>query len=292
VITIPKRLILAVLIAVTCLHGQAASRHFIWKASAKSGGTVYLVGSVHLLTPDYYPLGPVFDDAFAQSDLLVEELDMGDMLSPNAQLDMLRRGMMPLGQTLDRVISPTTFAAVVKTLDRLGMPVQPMKQFKPWMLALTLQGIAWQKAGFNPDFGLDKHFYDRAIAESKAVQGLETVAFQIAQFDEMPMDLQDRLLAQAMEELEDTTGNFTRLADAWKAGDAEALESIVLDELRAEPQMYQRLLVSRNEAWLPRIEAFFSRPRPAFVVVGAAHLIGADGLLERLRARGYTLEQL
>ena len=66
----------------------------------------------------------------------------------------------------------------------------------------------------------------------------------------------------------------------------------MLSDLKSEPQMYERLLLERNRTWLPKIEALFARPRPSFVVVGAAHLVGADGLLAMLRARGYTIQQL
>ena len=278
-------------LAVLCLQAQAATRNFIWKASGTQG-VVYLVGSVHLLTTDYYPIDPTFEQAFKTADLLVEELDMGDVLAPNSQMQMLTRGMLPAGQTLDKVVSRQTLAAVVSKFNDLGMPVEPMKQFKPWLLSLTLQGLEWQKAGFDADLGLDKHFYDIAKAAGKRVQGLETLAFQISRFDEMSMELQDRLLAETLKELETTKTSFTRMADAWKAGDAPEIERIVLQDLKTEPEMYQRLLVDRNRTWLPKIEALFSRPAPAFVVVGAAHLVGADGLIEMLRAKGYAVEQM
>jgi uncharacterized protein YbaP (TraB family) len=164
--------------------------------------------------------------------------------------------------------------------------------FKPWALALTLQALEWQKAGFNADLGIDTHFYDMAKAAGKSTKGLETLEFQISRFDEMSMDLQERLLAETLKELETTQASFVKLADAWKSGDVGAVETIVLDDLKSEPAMYRRLLVERNQAWLPQIEALFSRPQPAFVVVGAAHLIGPDGLLQILRARGYKIDQL
>lgn len=283
--------VLSAVLAFVCLHAQAAARNFIWKATGQQG-VVYLVGSVHLLTADYYPLDPAFEQAFKAADLLVEELDMSEVLAPSSQMQMLTRGMLPAGQTLDTVLSRETLAAVVRKLADLGMPVDPLKQFKPWFLSLTLQGLEWQKAGFDADLGLDKHFFDLATTEGKRVQGLETLAFQISRFDEMSMELQDRMLAETLKELETTKTSFTRMADAWRAGDAQNIEQFVLRDLKTEPQMYQRLLVDRNRTWLPKIEALFSRPRPAFVVVGAAHLVGADGLLQMLKAKGYTVEQL
>jgi uncharacterized protein YbaP (TraB family) len=288
------RRLLLTLAALAGIHIQlhAAPTSFLWKATGPRGGTAYLAGSLHLLSGEYYPLAPAFDTAFAESDLLVEELDMGEMAAPESQMMMLTRGMMPAGQMLESVVSKATFEAVRAKVTELGLPLQPLQLFKPWALALTLQGLEWQKAGLDPELGLDKHFYDRAKKAGIAVQGLETLEFQISQFDGMPMPLQDRLLASTLEEMATAKNELADLAKAWKAGDAPAIEATALKELKAEPQMYQRLLVDRNRAWLVKIEPLFTRPRPAFVVVGAAHLVGGDGLLAMLRAKGYTVIQL
>lgn len=288
---IRRPLALVALIAAASLHLQAAPRSFLWRATGP-GGTIYLVGSVHLLSPDYYPLDPAFQKAFESAGALVEELDMGEMLDPSAQMSMLTRGMLPPGQTLDALLTPETLAQVRATLTDMGVPVAPLMQFKPWMIAITLQSMQWQKAGFDADLGLDKHFYDLAKARGISVRGLETLDFQISRFDGMSPALQDRLLVETLKELETTKASFTEMADAWKAGDVEAVERLVLTDLRSEPEMYQRMLVERNTTWLPKIEALVTEGRPAFVVVGAAHLVGPDGLLQMLKARGYTVEQL
>lgn len=283
---------IAIAIVLAILQLQAAPASFLWKATSPRGGTVYLAGSIHLMAREYYPLAPAFDDAFAKCDLLVEELDMAEMLAPEAQMQMLTRGMMPSGQTLDKVLTADTMNAVRSKVTDMGLPLAPLQLFKPWALALTLQGLEWQKAGFDPELGLDRHFYDRAKQGGLAVQGLETLEFQIAQFDGLPMPLQDRMLSQTLKEMDTTKAAVEELARAWKAGDAPAIERVVLRDLKTEPQMYQRLLVDRNRNWLPKIEALFARPNPAFVVVGAAHLVGSDGLLSMLKARGYTIAQM
>ena len=270
---------------------RAQTRNFIWKAS-RGPSVVYLVGSVHLLSKDYYPLSPALDKAFAECDLLVEELHLGQMAAVESQMTILMRGLLPSGQTLDKVVSAETFALVTERVKALGMPVEPLKRFKPWALSLTLLGLEWQAAGFDAALGLDKHFYDQAVAAGKSVQGLETIEFQISRFDELSMEEQDRMLASTLRELETEKAAVTTLANAWKAGDAPTVERIVLQELRKEPKMYQRLLVERNRDWMPKIEALFTRKSPTFVVVGAAHLVGADGLLSMLKAKGYTVEQL
>jgi uncharacterized protein YbaP (TraB family) len=291
---IAHRFVAALVVSATLAVAQlqAAPSALLWKATSPRGTTIFLAGSIHLMSSEYYPLAPAFEEAFSQSDLLVEELDMGEMLAPEAQVQMLTRGMMPAGQRLDAVLTPETMEAVRAKVDALGLPIAPLQLFKPWALALTLQGLEWQKAGFDPELGLDRHFYDRAKQGGIAVQGLETLDFQIEQFDGLSMPLQDRMLSQTLKEMETTETEVNELARAWKAGDAKAIEQVVLRDLTSEPEMYQRLLVARNRTWLPKIEALFARPHPAFVVVGAAHLVGRDGLLAMLRAKGYSVTQL
>jgi uncharacterized protein YbaP (TraB family) len=292
----PNRRALRSILGATLVLGftlatAAASRDFLWKVNGKTGA-VYLIGSVHLLTEDFYPLSKAFEDAFKDSDLLVEEADLAELLSPQAQMKLLSRGMLPSSQSLDTVVAPQTFALVTRRTAALGLPIEPLKRFKPWLLALTLTQLEWQKAGFDGELGLDRHFYDRAQRDGKPIQGLETAEFQISQFDGISMAEQERFLAETLSDLDTEMANLNSLARAWKAGDAPAIERIVLQDLKKDPQMYQRLLVARNRTWMPKLEALFNRAGRAFVVVGAAHLVGPDGLIALLQAKGYRVEQM
>ena len=281
-------LVPVLLVSSVLAHGDAAGRNFLWKATGRQG-VVYLVGSIHALPADAYPLSPAFDAAFKDADLLVEEIDLGDS---QGQLQALTRGMLPAGQTLDRVLSPGTLAQLNKFSANLGVAAEPLKMFKPWMIVVVLEGLQLMQAGFDPEHGIDKHFYDEAQRQGKPVQGLETAEYQISRFDEMTAAQQDRMLADTLKELETEKASFGKLADAWKIGDAPTVERVVLSDLKQDPVIYQRLLVERNRNWLPKIEEFFNRRGHAFVVVGAAHLLGPDGLIAMLKAKGYSVEQL
>jgi uncharacterized protein YbaP (TraB family) len=207
-------------------------------------------------------------------------------------MKLLSRGMLPSSTPLDKVLSASTYGLLSKRVAELGLPIEPFNLLKPWVVAMTLQAMEWQKAGLDPENGLDKHFYDRAKTDSKGVQGLETTDFQISRFDGMTMDQQDRLLAESLKDITVEKANMTKLMAAWKAGDAPGVEQIVLSEVKNDPLLYQRLLVERNKTWLPKIEALFARRGHALVVVGAAHLIGPDGVVAMLKSKGYTVEQL
>jgi uncharacterized protein len=286
-----RTLFITVTLALVAVAQAAEAKTFGWKATGK-GGTIYLVGSIHVMSASFYPLNPALEAAFKDSDLLVEEVDMAEMSDPTTQLAMLTRGMLPPNQSLETVLTPATMALVKKATGALGANAAPLMRFKPWMLAIALQGIQLMNAGFDPALGLDQHFYDQAKEAGRAVQGLETVEYQISRFDGMTPEQQDRMLAETLKELETETTTVGKLGDAWKAGDAPAVERIALADLKSDPAMYQRLLVERNKNWMPKIEALFARRTKAMVVVGAAHLIGPDGLLTMLKAQGYTIEQL
>jgi uncharacterized protein YbaP (TraB family) len=281
----------ALLAICTAAAQTAAAPSFVWKVTSDRGA-LYLVGSVHMLSKDYYPLSPALEAAFTESSLLVEEVDFGDVLAPQSQMQMLTRGMLPAGQSFEGVVSPETFTAVTRRLESLGMPLEPLKRFKPWALALMLLGLEWQQTGFDPGLGLDKHFYDRARAQGKAIEALETFEFQISRFDGLTTEEQDRLLASAIRDLDTQKAMVTSLAEAWKAGDAQAVERIAIQDLKQEPRLYDRLLVERNRMWMPKLDMLFGRRGTAMVVVGAAHLVGPDGLLAMFKSKGYAIQQL
>ena len=291
----PRRIIrriTVVFVLALCAAAQAAqAKSFAWKATGK-GGTIYVMGSIHMMSASFYPLNPALEAAFKDSDLLVEEVDMAEMLDPAMALTMMTRGMLPSNQSLDKLLSPATLALVKKAVGDVGGDGGPLMRFKPWMLAMALEGIELNKVGFDPALGLDKHFYDQAKETGRAVQGLETVEYQISRFDDMTMEQQERMLAQTLKELETEIAAAGKLGDAWKTGDVSVLERMTLADLKSDPLLYQRLLVERNRNWMPKIEALFARRGKALVVVGAAHLVGPDGVIAMLRARGYTVEQL
>ena len=285
-------LAVAVIVALAVLAPlNAAGRAFAWKATGR-GGVVYLVGSVHMLSSDMYPLSPSLESAYKDSDLLVEEVDLGLMMDPSSQMQLLMRGMLPSSQSLEKVLSPATYALVSKRIESSGAPMEPLRLLKPWMVALMLEAMEWQKAGLDPELGLDKHFYDEAKNDSKGVQGLETADDQLSIFDTMTMDQQDKMLAQTLKDIDEEKAAMSKLIDAWKTGDTTAVERIVLAGLKQDPALYQRLLVGRNKNWLPKLEALFTRRGHALVVVGAAHLVGPDGLVAMLKAKGYSVEQM
>src|SRR5258708_6221352 len=96
-----RTLLIASSLALLAVAQAAEAKTFAWKATGK-GGTIYLVGSIHVMSASFYPLNPALEAAFKDSDLLVEEVDMAEMSDPATMMSMLTRGMLPSNQSLDK----------------------------------------------------------------------------------------------------------------------------------------------------------------------------------------------
>lgn len=267
----------------------APERSFIWTVE-RDGRVGWLVGSLHLLSKEFYPLPPAMEEAFARADTLVEEIDMHEANDPKLVAVILSRGMYPAGTTLSSQVSPDTYASLTKWVEGAGLTVAPFEAMKPWMIAMTLQTLALQKLGFDPALGLDKYFRDASDKAGKRFVALETGAEQIAYLDGLSPKTQDLMLRESIESLDTEMTEIRTIANAWRAGDAETVEQFAVETLTDAPEVYQSLLVDRNRRWMPAIESCVQTQR-CFVVVGAAHLVGPDGLIEMLRSQGYEVSQ-
>ena len=269
--------------------GVTSQKNFLWTVDG-GARTLYLAGSLHALNQEVYPLPVVFDRAFASSDTLVEEIDLAEMDLATAGPELIAKGLAGQGRTLDWAVSSETFARLETYLRRLGLPSEMVKPFKPWMAVVMLSALEAQRAGLDAALGLDKHFFDKAKASGKTVIGLETAASQLGRLDGLPDAAQEQLLRTTLEELERSKGQMAELVSAWKRGDRAAIEKMTMSGLAGHPEAYSALIVQRNLSWMPQLEVCLAR-RACFVVVGAAHLVGPDGLLTMLEKKGYRVTQ-
>lgn len=268
----------------------ASGKHFLW--TVRSGANLlYLAGSVHALGSDSYPLPAPFEKAFDASGTLVEEINLAEAESLSAAPMLLAKGIYGDGRTFEGAVSKDTAALVAARFKQTGLPMEMIRTMKPWMVMLMLTALEAQKAGLDAALGLDKYFYDKANAAKKAIVGLETAEFQIDRFDKMPDALQEQMLRSTLTELDAQADELKGMISAWQHGDTASLEKTVRASFAAYPAAYNSLIAERNRSWIPQLEKCLTQSTPCFVVVGAAHMVGADGLLNLLKVKGYRVEQ-
>lgn len=266
------------------------SAQILWKVQSPQN-TIYLAGSIHVLQKDHYPLHHEFDDAFNASSRLIFEVDLDGLSSPLAQMNMLRKGLYLNGETLPTVLSPESYATAKAGLAGLGQQIEDFHRLKPWMVATAVMALELQKLGFESAYGVDRHFFEKAKAAGKDIQGLETVEFQLNLFDQLSPSIQEQFLLQTLEDLKNLGTQVSDMVEAWKQGNVQQLEAL-LAGMGEYPELNQALVINRNHDWLPHVERALQEKKPVFIVVGALHLLGKEGLVEALKEKGYLVQQL
>lgn len=263
----------------------------VWVAE-KGGERVLLAGTIHMLRPTDYPLPTEFEGAYRQADTLYLETDVERMESPALAGELLRRMTLPRGRTLEDVLSTEAYGALQAYAEEHGIPLQGLQRFKPAMVILSLIGLELERLGVAAE-GVDSFMYRKARRDGKALAELESVEEQLDHLAAMGKGRESAFVLYSLEDLERTDELMDELVAAWRRGDTRALgELFVTDMKRAFPGLYANLLVKRTRQWLPRVEEMFHEPGTELVLVGAAHLVGEEGLLALLERRGYRIRPL
>lgn len=263
----------------------------VWQVSS-GDNSLYLGGTVHLLRPSDYPLPPEYDEAYAASSRIYFETDVNAMMDMNVQMQMLQQLTYTDERSLKTVLSEEAYTALSEHTAQTGLPMMMLEKMKPGMIVSTLQILAFQRMGFTPE-GVDMHFNSRAVADAKTTGHFETLQEQIGFLAAMGEGNESEFILMSLEELQDTDTMMEEMIAAWRSGDANALSELFVDSMRDEsPELYESLLLRRNLNWIPQIEELLEDNATEFVLVGAAHLVGEEGLLQLLTEKGYTVRQL
>lgn len=257
-------------------------------AITSPNGTIegWLFGTIHTLPDGVDWRTPAIEEAVAEADLLVVEI---------AELD-------------DQAAIAQTFAALASTpgqpeiASRLPPDLRPQlaalisaRGHDPEDFAATETWAAALMLAQSEDGGAASNGADRALLgdfAGREVRELEGAARQLGIFDQLPQRDQRDLLAGVIEEARLREADPERLRRAWLAGDEAALAAATTTGILADPELRQALLVDRNRAWARQIKPLLEDAPQPLVAVGAAHLVGPDGLAELLRQGGYRVERV
>jgi uncharacterized protein YbaP (TraB family) len=248
-----------------------------------------LVGSVHLLPESAYPLPSGLQAAYADTSGLVLETDPSALEEPEFQKHFLEAARSPNG--LKASLEPALYELLQQRTTKLQLPAASTacEPFRAWFCALSLELFRLQSQGVSGDLGLDRHFYTRALRDERSVRWLEEPGAQLAIFSTMNDAQSAQFLEATLQGMGEPGSDPADLVRQWRSNDQVAMERTVADMKRVYPDPYERILGARNRAWIPRLEILFGESKPLLVVVGAAHLLGPDGLPVQLAARGWTV---
>jgi uncharacterized protein YbaP (TraB family) len=272
-----------------------SKKSFLWRVHSKTN-TVYILGSIHFLKKEMYPLDEKIERAFEQSDILVVEANINDIKKEDIQ-KLIGRVFYQGDDLLEKHVSLETFELLKKELDSLDLSIETVNKQRPWFLALTLASLETLKLGFDPNYGIDKYFLSKA-KEKKRILELESFDYQIHLFSHLSDKDQELLLLHALKDIhmfKQEKQELDKLIEAWTSGDTKGVESTLtrsLSEDRRLVPIYEKLVYERDRKMVSKIEDFLQAKETYFVIVGAGHLVGSRGIIEILKEKGHFLEQL
>ena len=286
-----RRLVLAMLILAA--GGAAAESHplSMWQLNG-AANRIYLLGSVHLLREQDYPLPSTIYTAYQDADTLIMELDMDDLDPAVTQALVSELGLIEDGRTLRGVLGEDLYAQAEEIADEINIPLPIFAQSEPWLAAITVEQLMLTRVGFDPNLGIETHLMGKAASDGKEILGLEEFAQQLGYLDALSIDAQRSLLMQTLSEAGEIEPMMDGLIDAWRRGDMSFLESEVLADMQDQPELYEALVVARNRDWTNQIEALLDDKQNYLIVVGALHLVGEDSVPSMLRRNGKEVVQM
>ena len=284
-------LLLVSLIVASPVSAQKPS-HLIWKGSVAQS-TVYLMGSIHFGLPSMYPLPNRIVTAFESSDALLVEVDIRDASRDATMALVSKVGMYHDGTTLQDHLPSAQFQRFEGVVQQLGLPVEMMLPQKPWLAVLTLSAISVQLQGFSDQLGVDRYFLDR-VSSQKVIE-IESIEQQLALMSSFSDKEQHWMLSRTLDEFDDAGKALQEMVLNWQTGDENAFFEQTLEEFpkgKESKRIYQAMFTDRNKSMADYIiELANSKPGIYFVVVGAGHLIGSDGVPELIKKSGYSVSR-
>lgn len=286
---------IVLLVSVTSLliANAGYSKSMVWKIS-KEADHFYLGGTFHLLSETDHPLPEEFMVAYNSSDEVIFESDLAGAQSPAFQQKMLGIMMYRDGQTLSSELSDKTYQQLKQFMVERKMPIEQFAPFKPWAVTLILTVQEYTALGMVPEYGVESFLEKRAIKDGKEIQSLETTDEQLSFLASLENVEPNKSIQYFIRDIEKVPEVINDLKIGWRAGDLEKIEnnSMTLQMKDEYPEIYDTLIVKRNNDWMTTLTALFDDNEIEVVFVGAMHLTGKDGLLHQLEQRGFTIEQL
>lgn len=283
---LPFSLLLWLVSAALGLQAQSS----VWKVS-QGDDSIYIGGTCHILRKSDFPLPAEFDMAYAESQVLIFEVDPESMQDPATGIQLMQSCMYTDGRSLKTVLSDEAYEALAEQGKKSNLPIEILNGMKPGMavMMITLQELI--KHGVQ-ELGVDMHFAEKAKADGKAFRGLETVDFQIDMLASMGEGNESDYVLYGLMDLKNIDQYFDQLISYWRKGDMDGLEKLVVKDMKTFPELYEELLVKRNQAWMADIGKMLKSPEVELILVGAGHAVGDDGLLSLLKKKGCSVEQI
>lgn len=268
----------------------SSDRQPFWEVKGGKG-QVYLMGALHFGTPEFFPLDQAILAAFESSEFLVVEL-IADDKQHLIQAYVKQYGIYEKNDSLNQNLSDSTVRKLSQFLGKRNLHLSQFQQMKPWLVSLSLGVNEMERMGMKSEHGIDRYFITKAKGNKKILE-LESALSQIKAVLSDSAEVDEIGLLVSLDQLENAQEEFDLMVDLWNRGDANGLAEYAKSPAKAYPQLKDlvyNMLDRRNFPIVEKIVSYLESPHSYFVVIGAAHYGGENGILDLLEKKGYQIQ--
>lgn len=264
----------------------------LWKISGNGlSKPSWLYGTIHVIPKHELEFSDATMAALGRARRVTFEIDMREMTNMRTQLSLITKAFMANGKTLRDLLPAEDYAFVRTKMDDMGLPPGMLERIKPMFLSTMLASEEEEGRPASGDrmTSVEMEIYRLVRRRKLESAGLESAQYQMAIFDSIPYDAQARMLVESLRNNEGGGDEFGQMIALYRAGDINAMQSMIADEGSGMQQYEEILLQRRNRNWIP-VMGRMMREKPTFFAVGAGHLGGPNGVIALLRREGYRVE--
>lgn len=276
----------------------------LWRAE-KNGRSIYLAGTMHLPDPRHAGTMEALRPILRDIDAVYLETEASGEAEMNKEIASDPTLIFaPEKPTLPELLDEATWTQLRDGMAERGFPSALTAKMRPWYVSMMMSVPACAIDSITSGVGgLDKMVERAALALDKPVRSLEVWQTLFETFDKIPYDEQVALMSMAITPDDISEASFTATLDAyfeenharaWALSEVLSLRvpGLSPEQVKAESERLQTLLLdNRNLNWLPVI-LDAAEQQDILVAVGAAHLIGENGLVSLLENHGFALTRL
>ena len=249
-----------------------------------------LFGSVHVLPADLDWQPPALGLALTKADDVWFELP----IDPGAQARVaqlaLERGLLPKGVSLSHKLSAVARERLDRVTVRAGLRSEQLEPLRPWLAEASLAVADFQRQGARATAGVEQVLAAELRSDINR-RAFETPDQQIDFMANVSEAEQIASLEETLRRMDEEPKTYEALLTSWMAADLVGLEREALLPVRAQtPRLYETLIRDRNLRWVEVIKRRMAGRGRTVMIVGVGHLLGKDGVPERLRRLRYRVE--
>lgn len=264
-----------------------------------SNNKIYLLGSIHLGNINELELPQYLNDAYNYSEYLAFEI-----LDAETKEDPSMFMFKNENDTINNHFSKETIDKIKNYLNKNNMMNSYNEKMNPFYYYIVIQAVGYQKSGLLNTIGVDQFFKDKGEKDNKKLFAVEKAEDQMNVLANNPDRLFEIMINDLIDSYEKNPDSLKKLYESWKKGTIKEDLRKEIEETKISNLKYseedrklieeynKKMLADRDIHMTNKLIEYFNLNYKMLYIVGSAHVVGENGIVDQLQIKGYTVREV